>query len=99
VLPHNLPNDWTSDEEFSGRRAFDGWRFTVTDDRIIPWDWADMGAAEQRQWIDLGKEGRAPPSVPAGCVCLSQKTGQTFRDSDIQNSPVWTAWPPSAVPR
>jgi hypothetical protein len=58
VLPHDAANDWTTDEEFFGRRAFDGWRFAETD-RIIPWDWADMGTVEKRQWIDRGKKGRA----------------------------------------
>ena len=58
VLPHDAANVWTSDEEFSGRRAFDGWRFTQAD-RIIPWDGADMGAVEKRHWIDRGKQGRA----------------------------------------
>ena len=61
VLPHDSANAWTSDEEFSGRRAFDGWRFTrfAETDRLIPWDWADMGTFEQRQWIERGKQGRA----------------------------------------
>ena len=48
-------DEWTADEEFSGRKAFDGWRFMQAD-RIIPWDWADMGAVEKRHWIDRGKQ-------------------------------------------
>jgi hypothetical protein len=68
VLPHDSANVWTSDEEFSGRRAFDGWRFAgergmyalfAETDRLIPWDWADMGTFEQRHWIERGKQGRA----------------------------------------
>jgi hypothetical protein len=58
VLPHDSATAWTPDEERSGRRAFDDWRFAETD-RLIPWDWADMGAAEKRQWIDRGKSERA----------------------------------------
>jgi hypothetical protein len=58
VLPHDSANDCTPDEEFSGRRAFDRWRFMQAD-RIIPWDWADMGAVEKRHWIDRGKQRRA----------------------------------------
>lgn len=53
VLPQEA-NDWTPEEEFVGRRAFDRWRFAVPD-RIVPWDWADMGAVEKSQWIDRGK--------------------------------------------
>ncbi len=55
VLPHDSANDRTPDEEFSGRGAFDRWRFMQAD-RIIPWDWADMGAVEKRHWIDRGKQ-------------------------------------------
>jgi hypothetical protein len=58
VLPHDSVNAWSPDEEFSGRRAFDGWRF-VESDRLIPWDWADMGTLERRHWIERAKEGRA----------------------------------------
>jgi hypothetical protein len=58
VLPHDSANVWTSDEEFSGRRAFDGWRFVETT-RPVPWDWADMGTLEQWHWIERGKERRA----------------------------------------
>ena len=58
VLPHDSANDaWTPDEELSGRRAFDGWRFTQAD-RIVPWDWADMGAVEKRHWIERGRQRR-----------------------------------------
>jgi hypothetical protein len=59
VLPHGSANDHTSDEEFSGRRAFDHWRFAETD-RLVHWDWADMGAVEKRHWIDRGRAGRPP---------------------------------------
>ncbi len=59
VLPHESANDaWTPDEELSGRKAFDGWRFMQAD-RVIPWDWADMGAVEKSHWIERGRQ-RAP---------------------------------------
>jgi hypothetical protein len=57
VLPHQA-NHWTTDEEVSGRRAFDRWRFTEAD-RLITWDWADMGTFEQRQWVERGEDRRA----------------------------------------
>ena len=57
VLPHDAADNWTADEELLGRRAFDIWRFARTE-RLIVWDWADMGMCEQRQWIEQGKEGR-----------------------------------------
>jgi hypothetical protein len=60
VLPHDSANDCTPDEEFSGRKAFDGWRFIETDE-LIPWDWADMGDVEKRHWINLGQEVAARP--------------------------------------
>jgi hypothetical protein len=43
--------EWTDDQEFSGRRAFDWWRFSEAD-RQVSWDWADMGTCEKRLWID-----------------------------------------------
>lgn len=58
VLPKDPADEWTAAEEFSGRKAFDGWRFAQPN-RIVPWDWADMGSFEKRMWIDRAKEGRA----------------------------------------
>jgi hypothetical protein len=42
--------EWTEDQEISGRKAFDWWRFSEVD-RLVPWDWADMGTCEKRHWI------------------------------------------------
>ena len=59
VLPHDAADNLTDDEEFLGRRAFDSWRF-IQSDRLVPWDWADMGTCEQRQSIERGsKKGAA----------------------------------------
>lgn len=44
-------SDWTDDEEFSGRKAFDEWRFIKTE-RPVAWDWADMATGEKRLWIE-----------------------------------------------
>ena len=41
---------WTDDQELSGRKAFDLWRFTEAP-RAIPWDWADMADREKHEWI------------------------------------------------
>ena len=49
--------DWTDEEELSGRRAFDAWRFIETE-RLIGWDWADMANGEKQLWID--RATRAP---------------------------------------
>ncbi len=46
---------WTDDQEFSGRGAFDWWRFSQVD-RLVPWDWADMGTCEKRHWIDRARD-------------------------------------------
>lgn len=54
--------DWTASDELSGRRAFDAWRFAELE-RFVPWDWADMGSLEKRQWIDRAKEERAASGV------------------------------------
>ena len=48
--------DWTDEEELSGRRAFDAWRFIETE-RLIGWDWADMANGEKQLWIDRGHAG------------------------------------------
>lgn len=48
-------SDWTDAEEFSGRTAFDMWRFTRAQ-TAVAWDWADMARREKRQWIDHAKE-------------------------------------------
>lgn len=58
VLPKDQADEWTAAEEFSGRKAFDAWRFARLD-RIVPWDWADMGCFEKRLWIERANEGRA----------------------------------------
>jgi hypothetical protein len=55
VLPHDAAEDSKFVDEFTGRRAFDSWRFAQPE-RLIPWDWADMGTVEQRQWIERGKK-------------------------------------------
>ena len=47
--------DWTEAEKFSGRKAFDVWRFTEAE-RLIPWDWADMASLEKRQWIERARD-------------------------------------------
>ncbi len=84
VLPHDSANDRTPDEEFSGRGAFDRWRFMQAD-RIIPWDWADMGAVEKRHWIDRGKqtasrvERRYPPGKFAAPLGVAPQPTQGCR--------------------
>jgi light-regulated signal transduction histidine kinase (bacteriophytochrome) len=45
---------WTDDDELSGRKAFDIWRFTQAT-RAIPWDWADMGHPEKYEWIERAR--------------------------------------------
>jgi hypothetical protein len=52
--------DWTEAEELSGRRQFDAWRFARVD-RTVPWDWADIGVSEKRQWIERARREAEPP--------------------------------------
>jgi hypothetical protein len=52
-------SDWTQAEEFSGRRKFDAWRFAL--DRVVLWDWADIGTLEKRQWIERARDDADSP--------------------------------------
>ena len=56
-------DSWTDDEELSGRKAFDLWRFTEAP-RAIPWDWADMADREKHEWIERACT-RGPVRRPA----------------------------------
>jgi hypothetical protein len=58
VLPHDSAA-WTTDEELSGRRAFDCWRFKETD-KLIHWDWADLDTIEKRHWIERANRAGLP---------------------------------------
>jgi hypothetical protein len=57
---------WTLAEELSGRREFDAWRFARVD-RTVPWDWADIGTAEKRQWIERARRDAETPGPDEGC--------------------------------